>query len=149
RAETEHHRLVAAHAADRAEADRSLGEALFKKNQIAKTLADQRIELDQWRETARELETLATAGRLALHVSREIHELVATLDDRARFLLSVSALDASCRPEVERLRADAMPPASLARQLIAVDREVHAAGAPDDAPRPFAPTTRRGESEAL
>jgi hypothetical protein len=149
RAETEHHRLIAAHAADRADADRALGEALLKKHQIAKTFADQRIELDQWRETARELETLATAGRLAVHVSRELHELIATLDDRARFLLSVSALDAGCRHEVERLRADAMHAASLARQLVAVERDVNAASGSHDAPRSLAPAGRRGESEAL
>ena len=112
----------------RTESDRSLGEAMFKKNQIAKTLADQRVELDEWREAARGLEPLAAAGRLALHISRELHEMVASLDDRARFLLSVSSLDATHRPEVEQLRVEAMRAASLARQLTTVDRDSASAG---------------------
>jgi hypothetical protein len=147
RAEAEQSRLVAAHTADRVESDRSLGEALFKKNQIAKSLADQRVELDRWRDTAQDLESLAAAGRLAMHVAHELHEMVATLDDRARFLLSIAALEASYRPEVERLRAEAMRAASLARQLVAIDRDGQAATAAN-APVPvLAPVAQPDRSE--
>jgi hypothetical protein len=117
RAEAEHQRLMAAHSADRAAAERSLGEAAVKKNRIVKALADQRVELQQWRETACALEPLAAAGRVALQLSREMHDLIANVDDRARTLLAASALEAAHRPEIEALRADAMRAASLARQL--------------------------------
>ena len=117
RAEADHHRLVASHAADRAAAERSLGEVTFKRSQVVKALADQRVELQQWRDTACALEPLANVGRVAMQLAREMHDLVANLDDRAKFLLSVSLVDANYRPEVEALRADAMRAASLARQL--------------------------------
>jgi hypothetical protein len=126
RAEADQQRLLAAHTADRTAAEQSLGEATIKRSQIVKALADQRVELQQWRDTACALEPLAAAGRVAAQLAREMHDLVANLDDRARFLLGVSLLDATYRPEVEALRADAMRAASLARQLARPD----AAGTP-------------------
>jgi hypothetical protein len=117
RAEADHQRLVAAHAAEKTAAERSLGEVTFKRSQVVKALADQRVELQQWRDTACALEPLANVGRVAMQLAREMHDLVANLDDRAKFLLGVALLDANYRPEVEALRADAMRAASLARQL--------------------------------
>src|SRR4030095_14867406 len=49
RAESDQNPLIAGDAADPAGSDRSLGEARSKKNQIAKTLSDQRIEMEEWR----------------------------------------------------------------------------------------------------
>ena len=117
RAEADQDRLRAVHSAERADVERSLGEATIKKNQLFKKLSDQRVEMQQWQAQARTLEPLATAGRLAGQLARELHELVANLDERARLLLGVSRLDAGYRPVVEALRADAMRAASLARQL--------------------------------
>ena len=128
RAEADHHRLVAAHASERAAAERSLGEVTFKRSQVVKALADQRVELQQWRDTACALEPLANVGRVAMQLAREMHDLVANLDDRAKFLLSVSLVDANYRPEVEALRADAMRAASLARQLSRANSDASAQG---------------------
>ena len=124
RAEADHQRLVAAHAAEKTAAERALGEATFKRSQVVKALADQRVELQQWRDTACALEPLANLGRVAMQLAREMHDLVANLDDRAKFLLSVALLDANYRPEVEALRADAMRAASLARQLSRANTEL-------------------------
>jgi PAS fold len=117
RAEAEQQRLVAGHAADRAEAERTLGEAIFKKNETLKTLTDQRIELQQWFDQACTLEPLAATGRLAVDIAGELQTILTKVDDRAQFLLGLSQLEASYRPEVEGLRAEALRAASLARQL--------------------------------
>ena len=117
RAEADQQRLAATQSADRAAAERSLGEVSVAKSQLLKALADERIELQQWRDTACSLEPLAAAGRIAVQLAREMHDLVASLDDRARVLLSTSQLDSTSRTEIEALRADAMRAVSLVRQL--------------------------------
>lgn len=117
RAEVEQQRLAAGHAADRAETERALGELTLLKNQILKSLDDQLVELRHWRETAFTLEPLAAAGRLAMQTSSELHDVMTTLDERARLLLSVSRVDASYRPIIESVHAAALRAASLARQL--------------------------------
>jgi hypothetical protein len=115
--EAEQQRLVAGRAADRAEAERALGEAIFRESEAVKALADQKIELQQWFDQAWALEPLAAAGRLALDVARELQTVLTRVDDRAQFLLGLSHLEASYRPEVEELRAEAHRAASLSRQL--------------------------------
>ena len=140
RAEAEQQRMVAGHAADRAEAQRTLGEAIFKRNEALKSLADQRIELQQWSDQACALEPLAAAGRLAIDVARELQTILATIDERAQFLLGLVNLEASYRPEVEGLRAEAIRAESLARQLTASrtdrgDGDVSELDAIDDGPR--------------
>ncbi len=67
-------RLVAEYGVDRAQAERALGEAIFKKNRVLKTLADQRVELRRWQDAATELEPLAAAGRLAADVAGELQD---------------------------------------------------------------------------
>jgi len=119
--EAEQKRLVAEYAADRGQAERALGEAMLKKNQILKVLADQRVELRQLADNSRSLEPLAAAGRLAVDVGRELQELTAEIDSRARFLLSLSTLESSYRSELETLRAEAIRAASLARQFTLVN----------------------------
>jgi hypothetical protein len=117
RDESEQQRLAAAHAAERSDAERWLGKATIEKNHAVKALTDQRVEVQHWREAAWAMEPLATLGRLATHLSPELHELVTSLDERAQLLLAVSRLDTSHRPLVEALRADAIRAASLVRQL--------------------------------
>lgn len=117
RAEAERERLVAARAADRMDAERLIGEVALKKNAIDKALADQRVELQEWRNVAAELEPLAAVGRLAAPLSDELRRFLGKLNDRAAFLLSLSHVDASYRPEIEALRAEALKALSLARQL--------------------------------
>jgi hypothetical protein len=117
RAGIDQRRLIAAHASARAQAEGALGAATLANHQIVKTLADQRVELDQWRTLVGELEPVASAGRLAIQLARELHQVMLSLENRAGFLLGVSPLDASCRPEMESLRADAIRASSLARQL--------------------------------
>jgi hypothetical protein len=128
RAEADQQRQTASHAAERAELQRTLGEATLRRNQIAKQLADERVELKQWRDAACELEPMAAAGRLAIQLARELHDLVASVDERTRLLLDVSHLDASYRPIVETLRADALRTAFLARRLAHADPDAPAHG---------------------
>jgi len=117
RAESEKAQLVAAHAADRLAVERSTGEVNAKGRQLTKVLADQTVELQQWQETAHELEPLAASGRLAAQIANDVLALIARLDDRTRALLGATALDASFRADVEAMRADAIRAASLSRQL--------------------------------
>jgi chromosome segregation ATPase len=117
RAEADQQRLAAEHAADRQAVERTLGEAIFKKNQLLKTLADQRVELQQWFDQACALEPLAAAGRLAVDVGGELDAALAAVADRTEFILSLSHLETSYRAEVESLRTDALRASSLARQL--------------------------------
>jgi hypothetical protein len=117
RAESDQQRQSATHAADRAAMERALGEATLRRSEMAKLLADERVELKQWRDAACELEPMAATGRLAVQLSRELHDVITALDDRTRLLLDVSRLDAGYRPLIEALRADAMRSMMLARRL--------------------------------
>jgi hypothetical protein len=117
RAEADQQRQSASHAADRAAMERALGEATLRRSEMAKLLADERVELKQWRDATCELEPMAATGRLAVQLSRELHDVITALDDRTRLLLDVSRLDVSYRPLIEALRADAMRTMMLARRL--------------------------------
>ena len=111
-------RVMAEYAADRAQAERALGEAIFKKNRVLKALADQRVELQRWQDAATELEPLAAAGRLAADVAGELQEVLRHVDEQANFVLTLCSSDAVPRAEIETLRADALRAASLARQFV-------------------------------
>jgi hypothetical protein len=121
RSDTEHQRMLALHAADRVEIERTLGEAVLQRNELAKQLADERVELKHWRDAAIELEPAAAVGRLANKLARELHELIAALDERTRLLLEISPVDATYRAIVEALRGEAARTALLARRLAHVD----------------------------
>ena len=110
-------RATAEYAADRAQAERAIGEAIFKKNRVLKALADQRVELQRWQDAATELEPLAAAGRLAADVAGELQEVLKHVDEQAKFVLTLCSSDAIPRAEIETLRADALRAASLARQF--------------------------------
>ena len=110
-------RLVAEYGVDRAQAERALGEAIFKKNRVLKALADQRVDLQRWQDAATELEPLAAAGRLAADVAGELQEILSHVDAQAKFVLSLCSSDAVPRSEIETLRSDALRAASLARQF--------------------------------
>lgn len=86
--------------------------------QQLKALADQRVELQGLEENARRLEPLASAGRLALDVGRELQRKVAAVDAGARALLARCEQASPDRQQVEALLADAVGAASLARQFI-------------------------------
>jgi hypothetical protein len=131
RAEADQQRQAASQAAERAAMERTLGEATLKRSQMAKQLADERVELKQWRDAACELEPMAAAGRMAMQLSRELHDVITALDDRTRLLLDVSRLDAGYRPVIEALRADAMRTAMLARRLSQANPD---ASAPEERP---------------
>jgi len=123
---TERERLVAAGAADRAEVERLTSEAALNKNAIDKALEDQRVELQEWRSVALELEPLAAMGRLAGPLSDDLRRILGKLNDRAAALLTVFQADAIHRPEIEALRAEAMRAMSLVRQLSRSPVEPHA-----------------------
>ena len=110
-------RLVAEYGVDRAQAERALGEAIFKKNKVLKALADQRVELQRWQDAATELEPLAAAGRLAADVAGDLQEVLSHVDAQAKFVLTLCSSDAVSRAEIEALRSDALRAASLARQF--------------------------------
>jgi hypothetical protein len=122
RAEAEQQRLAAEHVAELSQTERALGELTLLKNQVLKSLADQRVELEQWRETASTIEPLASMGRLANQISCELHGLIATLDERARLLLNVSRVDVSYRPAIETVH-DAVLATSMARRLSSTNAE--------------------------
>lgn len=97
----------------------SARQTLAEEHQLAlKTLADQHVELQSLEENARSLEPLASAGRLALDVGRELQRKVAAVDARARTLLVRCGQTSPDRQQVEALLADAAGAASLARQFI-------------------------------
>ena len=110
-------RVMAESGADRAQAERALGEAIFTRNKVVKALADQRVELQRWQDAAAELEPLAAAGRLAGDVVGELQEVLTHVDEQAKFVLTLCSSDAVSRAEIETLRADALRAASLARQF--------------------------------
>ena len=56
-------------------------------------------------------------GRLAQQLSRELQTVVATLDERIQLLLGSPRVDASYRPMIEAVQADALRVAALVRQL--------------------------------
>jgi hypothetical protein len=110
-------RVVAEYAADCAQSERALGEAILTKNRVLKALADQRVELQRWQDAATELEPLAAAGRLAADVAGELQEVLRQIDEQAKFVLTLCSSEAASRAEIETLRADALRAASLARQF--------------------------------
>jgi chromosome segregation ATPase len=90
-----------------------------------KTLADHRIELQSMDLSARRLEPLAAAGRLALDIARELVTAAADIDARAACLVAESSVGSSNRQQVEQLRSDAVRMASLAGQMLQVNHINH------------------------
>jgi PAS domain-containing protein len=115
--------LVVERVAERAEAEHGLAEAASRERQIAKVLADHRVELRSLDEAVRILESLAAGGRMAREVGRELQAAVGAVDARAKSLLALSALDASERHEIETLRSEALHAASLVRQIVHANAE--------------------------
>jgi chromosome segregation ATPase len=114
-------KLVADHDAARTVAERALTAAAEQSDRIAQALAAQRAELQISEDQTRRLEPLAAAGRLALEVSKELQDVLASLDDRARRLLA-GAAGAAAQPAdrdmIEAVRREAVRAASLARQVV-------------------------------
>jgi hypothetical protein len=123
--EAERERLATARAADREEVERLLGEVALNRNAIDKALDDQRVELQEWRSVALDLEPLAAVGRLAGPLSDDLRRILGKLNERAASLLTVFQGDAIYRPEIEALRAEAMRAMSLVRQLSRSPLEPH------------------------
>jgi PAS domain-containing protein len=119
--DVEYQRQMAAYAAERAQAEEALAAAILKQERSKKAVADHCVELQALDETARNLELLAATGRMAIEVGRELQAIVASVDTRARHLLTECSLDADYRQVVEALRGDAVTVASLARQLAQVN----------------------------
>jgi hypothetical protein len=103
--------------AERANAERALTDAVGKKNQVLKAFADQGAEVRALQETVRTLSAVAAEGRLAREVAAEMQRVLIALDDRARYLLTLTSLDAVHRDEVEGVRKDILRAAVLAQQL--------------------------------
>ncbi len=119
--QAERRNLVADHDAARAVAERALAAAAEQSDRIAQALAVQRAELQISEDQTRRLEPLAAAGRLALEISRELQDVLTSLDDRARRLLAGavgSATQTADRDMIEAVRRDAVRAASLARQVV-------------------------------
>ena len=98
---------------------------MAQKKAAEKTVADHRIELQSMDRAARRLEPLATAGRLAQDIARELVTAAADIDARAACLVAESPVDSSNREQVEQLRADAVRVASLARQILQANQINH------------------------
>jgi PAS domain S-box-containing protein len=96
---------------------------------LARTAADQAIALHALAEQVRRLSPLAVAGGVGCEIANELRRLVVAADGSATRLLAACPIDHPCRPDVERLRADAIQAAALAGELLlAADR-------PDDSGR--------------
>ena len=132
RSQADQRQLAAEHTADRAETERTLGQAILKKNQMLKAFADEKVELQRLQDAARELEPLAAAGRLAIDIGAEFQALASEVDARAKFLLGLCSLDVDYRAEMETLRTDALRAASLARQLALMNFRQPAPESPED-----------------
>jgi len=108
------------------EVERLLGEVAVSRKTIDKALEDQRVELQEWRNVALDLEPLAAMGRLAGPLSDDLRRILGKLNDRAAALLTAFQADAIYRPEIEALRAEVMRAMSLVRQLSRSPVEPHA-----------------------
>jgi chromosome segregation ATPase len=120
--EAGHQRLLAEHAIARGRTESVLSEATSRSERLTKLLADQGLDLKRTEENGRRLESLATAGRLALEVAGELQTVVGVLDDRTRALLARCPLEADERQDMETFRSAAIRAASLARQIVQVER---------------------------
>jgi chromosome segregation ATPase len=120
--EASRQRLLAEHAIARGRAESLLSEATSHREGLTKLLADQGLDLQRTDENARRLESLATAGRLALEVAGELRTVVGVLDDRTKALLAKCPLEADEREDMETVRSAAIRAASLARQIVQVER---------------------------
>jgi PAS domain S-box-containing protein len=93
---------------------------------LARTAADQAVALHALAEQVRRLSPLAAAGRVGSEIASELQRLVRGADRAATRLLAACPIDHPHRPDVERLRADAIQAAALAGELL------HASSSPDD-----------------
>jgi PAS domain S-box-containing protein len=116
--------------AERAEVEQGVAAARAERDQALKALADQRVELQSLEENAKSLEPLASAGRLALEVGRELQRRLAAVNAGARALLLGCEETSADRRQIEALLADTTGAASLARQF------VQGSTAPDTDPAP-------------
>ena len=110
--------LAAEHDAARAVTEHALAAAAEQSDRLAQALAAQRAELQISEDHTRRLEPLAAAGRLALEISRELQDVLASLDDRARRLLAGSTSQEADRDTIEAVRREAVRAASLSRQVM-------------------------------
>ncbi|HUF25068.1 MAG TPA: PAS domain-containing protein [Vicinamibacterales bacterium] len=108
---------VSVRMADHAHAERLLTDAVARKHQALKAFADQGAEVRALQETVRTLSAAAAEGRLARAVAPELHRVLIALDDRARYLLTLTSLDDVHRDEVEGVRKEILAAAALAQQL--------------------------------
>ncbi len=74
--ETQQMRTTAQFTGERMRAERSLGQAILAREEAAKALADERVEVQHLIEHARALELQAAAGRIARDVSVELLAIV-------------------------------------------------------------------------
>ncbi len=96
---------------------------------LATTAADQAIALHALADQVRRLSPLAAAGRVGREIASELQCLVRGADAASTRLLAACPIDHPHRPDVERLRADAIQAAALAGELLL------ATGSPDDSER--------------
>ena len=117
-AENAHRHFATEVSAERAERDRVLETARLTQKQMAKELADHRVELQSMDLGMRQLAPLAASGRMALEVGHGLWKVAETIDARASGLLTQSSLEAASRSEIEALRSEAMQARSLASQIL-------------------------------
>jgi PAS domain S-box-containing protein len=116
--DAEQRRLAVDHAAERADADKAREDAARKHADLAKSIANQKLELQILTENMRKVEPLAAAGRLAAEVHGELQGFLAQIEQRAGRLIDRCSLEAIDRHEIEGLRIDTARAASLARQVV-------------------------------
>jgi chemotaxis protein MotB len=115
--ETAERRRAEQSATERAHTEEALLASALRQEQLAKSLADNRIELDALNEQLRLTETMVASAWLAAGVGRELQRYVVSIEARTKYLLGQSSLEAGTRTDVEALRVDAVRAASLARQI--------------------------------
>jgi hypothetical protein len=109
---------TAAHEAERSQLEGMVEAAVARRERIAKGFADQRVEMQAVADHAKSLEPLATAGRTALEVGRELLAAVDAADAASRAILARSTLDSTDRAELETLRASTIRALLQVRQII-------------------------------
>ena len=69
-------------------------------------------------ESLRILSPLARSGRIARELAGELHEVLTSLNERTRYLLSVTGWDAVHRQQLEAVRKDVVRAAILGQQMV-------------------------------
>jgi hypothetical protein len=116
-----HQRLETEGAERKAAFEQELALSAAKQKELAKGLADRRVEARGMEEMLKQLAPLAATGRAAWQVAHELSTVLQQIDANAAQLLERSTLEEGGRPTIEGLRADAIRARLLVGEIAQLD----------------------------